>query len=420
MWIVGRSGPLWIVSFLLVFMVSTAPAAAAQSTEQEQVNAAVEPALVQLVVEWTGYIHNGESWSDEIVATAACTGFFVSDVGHVVTAGHCVDPVEGRRILIDEYLDQAVQEGFLLPEDVDFLRPVAYIAWVAEGLEDGAPIERMIYATQPKDVEGTVLHDERAVAQLLDFRSFEEGDIALLKLAVTDTPALPVASQEPQTGAPVTSVGFSGAVRGVTGPERTPRASFKTGSISSQQIQGTGVPVFEINADVSGGMSGGPTIDTYGNVLGVNSFGVSDDEQVFITGTADLRSFLERNSVPLAPVHAPGSPTWIFAIVAGAGVLFLAAAGLLVWHRVRRSRPATTPAPPPGPPTATPVPVPAEGALGPPASPPATLALPPAPPAEPPAETVAGPPQAATLCGCGHQNAATANFCANCGTRLAP
>ena len=54
-----------------------------------------------------------------------------------------------------------------------------------------------------------------------------------------------------------------------------------------------------MNADISGGMSGGPTVNANGEVIGVNSFTISGEEQAFnfITDTRDLNRFLQQNGV---------------------------------------------------------------------------------------------------------------------------
>ena len=141
--------------------------------------------------------------------------------------------------------------------------------------------------------------------QLVDYRPFEQGDVALLKADVTGTVPLPVTASDPTSGTAVTSVGFPGSVQSVVDASRV-RASFKTGSVSSQQISDQGVPRTEINADLSGGMSGGPTVDALGNVVGVNSSKINGDQAFnFITDASDLHQWLTARGVTLAPLNVP-------------------------------------------------------------------------------------------------------------------
>ena len=141
--------------------------------------------------------------------------------------------------------------------------------------------------------------------QLVDYRPFEQGDVALLKADVTGTVPLPVTAADPTSGTSVTSVGFPGSVQSVVDASRV-RASFKTGSVSSQQISDQGVPRTEINADLSGGMSGGPTVDSLGNVVGVNSSKINGDQAFnFITDASDLHDWLTAKGVTLAGTNVP-------------------------------------------------------------------------------------------------------------------
>jgi serine protease Do len=114
-------------------------------------------------------------------------------------------------------------------------------------------------------------------------------------------------------------------------------------------------------------MSGGPTVDEAGNVLGVNSFLLRNQQNFnFITDTTDLGAFIRQQGVnPLAPGATPGVetssgpigggpvsestedsggfPWWVLGVVA----LFLAAAGGgFVWYQRNRTRPVPAEQPP--------------------------------------------------------------------------
>ena len=116
---------------------------------------------------------------------------------------------------------------------------------------------------------------------------------------------LPVSATDPTSGTAVTSVGFPGSVQSVVDASRV-RASFKTGSVSSQQISELGVPRTEINADLSGGMSGGPTVDALGNVVGINSSKIVGDQAFnFITDASDLHGWLTAKGVTLTAANVP-------------------------------------------------------------------------------------------------------------------
>lgn len=337
--------------------------ASSSSGSLEDVYATVEPSVVQLGILWSGFVGlespEGMIWSEELEGGSYCSGFFVSPSGHIATAGHCVDPAVGRERLINVYLDTLVEDGTLTAAEAEETYASSANSFRVEGFDDGSPIEREVYVGQPKAVDGAVVSDP-VMAQVVDFRPFDEGDIALLKVEAGETPALPLAEQDPRSGAAVTAIGFPGSVSDFTDPTRV-RASFKSGTVSNQQVR-DGVAVTEVNADIGKGMSGGPTIDQYGNALGINSAGVDTDGNFnFITDTSDMREYLGARGISLAsPRSAPeaaatsepaaaatalpagdgrssGMPGWAWGVIAG--VLLLA--GLLGMLLMKRRTPAT-------------------------------------------------------------------------------
>ena len=81
-------------------------------------------------------------------------------------------------------------------------------------------------------------------------------------------------------GTEVVSVGYPASVDLVTDASFNP--SFKEGTISAEKTtEGGLLPVYEISAAVSGGMSGGPTVGLTGDVIGVNSFKIEGETQPF-------------------------------------------------------------------------------------------------------------------------------------------
>jgi S1-C subfamily serine protease len=402
---------------------TTSTATTSTATASTDVDATVEKSVAQLIVTWVGYVNyksaTGYTWTKKPVeAVISCSGFFVSTTGHMVTAGHCVDPAGGRKSVINEFLLEQVSAGNITEADAASILPGAISNWKVEGSDQGSPPARTIYVGQPKAVAGAVV-TEPLVAQMLDFRPSDEGDVALLKVEIPNTPPLSIATVDPKSGSALTSVGFPASVGSVVDTARI-RASFKSGTASSQQISPTGVAQTEVNADISPGMSGGPTVDSLGNVLGVNSFGILGETQAFnfITDTTDLRDWLLSRAVPLAPVKvAPVVSPKAAAPVAEAtpmGFVILAVLLLLVvggpwwlivrWRGRRRLRPSAL--------------APASVLAAAPA--PNQAAAAPVSPDVPPDVSSAIPPTSAVrYCGsCGVANPTGAKFCSGCGQRL--
>lgn len=276
-------------------VASVSPVADAASMNPQE----LEDSVVFLMTTVRGYVlyPGGENdeyiWSDEVTAISSCTGWMAGPAGEIVTAGHCVDQDEGRSMLIGTFLtDYDVSADMAMEAEIN---------WSVEGLKDGSDIEVEVGAKQP-DIDGATISDWVPV-QVVDVLPFEQGDLALLRAnglrSDSQPPEMTVAEEDPQTGDSVTSIGFPGAVADVSTSMAIQNPSFKTGTVSSRQVSPRGVAGYEINADISSGMSGGPTVNEAGHVVGVNSYTIRGENQAFnfITTTADLRRFLVKNGV---------------------------------------------------------------------------------------------------------------------------
>ncbi|MFE6254514.1 trypsin-like peptidase domain-containing protein [Agromyces sp. NPDC057865] len=404
--------------FAAAMVLSVAPTARAEETVEQQ----IEKSILLVGTTYSGYVlvpyDDGNEW-EPVEATSLCTGWFASPDGHIVTAGHCVDPDEGRSALLEQLLAELGQPELF--ED-------AYANWTVEGEADGSEVERTVQVIQPGDVEGAAITGDPLTAQVVDFQSFDDGDVALLRVAgMSDTPALAIAEENPVVGQELTAIGFPGSVSSVVDGARI-RASFKSGTASSQQVSTAGVAGTEVNADISPGMSGGPTVDPQGSVYGVNSYLIIGEQQNFnfITDTDNLQSFLTSNNVPftVAETVATGGEAaepektddtaatgagpfgLLWPVMGGLlGLVVLAGAVVLLVVLLRRRQPqaagvAAAPVPPGppvgGPPVAGPGPVHPGGGVAPMAPPAAPPAAPPmAPPAAAqPAAPSAGAPAA--------------------------
>ena len=331
-----------------MLLASPGTAAAAEVSDAEK-------SIVLVGVSWEGYVLHPDAtgapvWSAPVSVMSGCTGWFAAEDGHIVTAGHCVDPAEGRA---------AILQQFLVDNNMQDRAAEAFANWPVEGLEQGSDPVRVVQVVQPPAVEGAVITDPITV-QVVDHQPFADGDLALLKANGLSeaTPALPIAEEPAAIGDPVTSIGFPDTVAAVTDVSRI-RASFKSGTVSSSQVSPDGVAGTEVNAELSYGMSGGPTINERGEVLGVNSFITLGDATNFnfITDAAALRTYLERLDVELVPTSSapapstgttPASrtdekgffetiPVWAYA-VAGAGLVLVV--GLSTMAVALRRRPA--------------------------------------------------------------------------------
>ncbi len=344
-------------------------AAHAAPDTHEVLTSRVKPALVQLGIVMTGYVKyppttsgTPAQWSDKVEVDSTCTGFVVDPSGYIATAAHCVDSTseDVKSLFRQQFLSGALEDP--AADLAANLQAANANQWPVEGKETGAPPDVHVEVIQaPQD--GRVI-DSWTTVQVVANQKFSGGDNALLKLnGMPALKALPVSSTALEEGQDVTSVGFPANVGATTDQSRIQQPSFKSGTVSSNQVTPDGVAGTEVNADLSPGMSGGPTVDEQGNVVGVNSYTLTGNDQApqnfnFITSGEALATFLTQSGVDLQPVWAASEsnspPVWVWiAIAAGAVLIVLVIGGILLSRRGKKASPPApqgyAPGPYPGP-----------------------------------------------------------------------
>ncbi|TQM10785.1 trypsin-like peptidase domain-containing protein [Pseudonocardia kunmingensis] len=231
-----------------------------------------------------------------------CTGWFDTPTT-IATAGHCVDPEQGR-LAIDLQKGPSIDPGTGEPLPTPPVRPEP---------------ERVVYAFQPREMPGAVITSP-VVVRVDSFRPGEEGDTAKLEMhGMPPGKPLAIAPTAPRLGETVTSIGFPGLnidetdgvnLDALLSGGKTPAEVLQdsrlqpvntSGTITARQFR-NGVAVYQINADLAEGVSGGPTINSRGEVYGISSqMSVPFLGQNFnvITDTGMLREFLGHE--PLQP-----------------------------------------------------------------------------------------------------------------------
>lgn len=271
----------------------------ANADTQQYRPADLDKSIVWVAVTWDGTVTvpftDGTTEDKHASVQSFCTGWFVSTTGDIATAGHCV--TQDKELKLDLVSAVIKENNYDIKAsktdwDVEIDAPKVSVGQTTS--VSGGPFAGGNYLT----------------AQLVAAQAFDDGDNALLRVAdLTGTPALQIADGTPQTGEGITSIGFPGSVRAVSDFQRQ-SPSHKSGSVSSRQYSAHGVPSTEIDAAVSAGMSGGPTVNDAGKVIGINSFVITGESQPFnfVTDAKTLRDFLSGNGVNLAAPTPPAGP----------------------------------------------------------------------------------------------------------------
>jgi serine protease Do len=277
---------------------------ATQSTPEGKAAAVAEPAIAYLEMHWNAYVYmtspDYDFGVEQVSFATRCTGFFVNPNGYVATAGHCVDDgVNGAKdTAIRQAAVQLINDSGLDPSYLDQLYQLGKYYWRVEGTNAGSLPDREVFVQHGIAVSGKST-GEAWQARVIDVRDVTNGDIALLKVETTDMPMVALAKDANiDIGAPVLSIGYAGATDEVT--DATYEPSFKDGKVDQKTtLTGGAIPVYQTSAALSGGMSGGPTVDDNGDVVGVNSFTISGESQPFnyIMPSSLVQELLSRNSV---------------------------------------------------------------------------------------------------------------------------
>ena len=111
------------------------------------------------------------------------------------------------------------------------------------------------------------------------FRPLGKGDVALLKVEKHNLPSSELATDaDVNIGTSILAVGFPETTGRITDPSLDP--TNKSGKVSKKSTIAS-IPEYEIDAALSEGMSGGPTIELNGKVIGLNSSGPVGESQPF-------------------------------------------------------------------------------------------------------------------------------------------
>ncbi|MDZ7578293.1 MAG: trypsin-like peptidase domain-containing protein [Candidatus Nanopelagicales bacterium] len=256
------------------------------STPLEQVQALVQPAVVYEQITWTGWVYDITnsgyfSETEPFTVSFQCTGFIVNPDGYIATAGHCVNYENAvRDAIFAKAVDYAYANNYY--EARPSKATIATFArnWRIDGKSTKGQPDEAVSVAYGVSVSGEP-SGKALPARIIKSLAFDKGDVALLKIKAQDLTVVPLSNNaNTGVGTEVVSIGYPISVDLVTDANFNP--SFKEGSISAEKTTSGGLlPVYEISAAVSGGMSGGPTVSKVGDVIGVNSFGITGEPQSF-------------------------------------------------------------------------------------------------------------------------------------------
>lgn len=258
------------------------------------------PAVVWVRVHYDAWVITDRFGTYRSPVDVGCTGFIVNPQGYIVTAGHCLqDGMDGaQRDAITQVVDRLVADGFVSVFDRDRLIDnilVGNIEWQVEGELDNSRPDRTVHVVVGG---GNVKFGKPDAnggkpARVVEALEWKDGDVALLKLQRNGLPSILLSQTDDiQVGEELLSIGYpanaeEGESFGLTN---------RNGQINSEVNKGSsGVPFYETSAQLTPGMSGGPTVNLNGEVVGLASF--RNEDANYIVPASIILELLNRNGV---------------------------------------------------------------------------------------------------------------------------
>jgi len=265
---------------------SNASSAPESATPLERVRAYTQPSIVYIETTWTGYVYDTYNKlylndGNPISTGGGCTGFVLTEDGYIGTAGHCVNtPETGEPAIYEQAAQWALDTGYYQSADLSIDDVLGFNDYVIMDQGGRRAKPQMKVTVAWAESAGGVETSKGLPARVVKWQKFAQGDGAVLKVEESGLNSLPLAETDIEVGTDVIAVGYPGSVDTVADPDFSP--SFKEGTVSSQKTMSGGLTtVYEISAAMSGGMSGGPTVNLDGEVVGINSFGPAVETQQF-------------------------------------------------------------------------------------------------------------------------------------------
>jgi S1-C subfamily serine protease len=252
------------------------------------------------------------------------SGFFVSDKGHVVTNAHVVthDKGEKANIFASCFSETDARKGFdalkakfpelagLEKDDLAQLLKVILYAYGHAAAKHGRfEGKRYLAALLPPPTESGGTAPRKYPAQVLQAgKAYPGKDVAVLKVEGKKFSTLQVGDDSSvQVGSQIYVVGFPGHAWNPQRLDSASRleASITGGIISARKHSPDGWLVFQTDAAISGGNSGGPVFDSKGAVIGIATLTAVDPTSGgrvegihYVVPSSVIKEFLDRVRTP--------------------------------------------------------------------------------------------------------------------------
>jgi len=289
-------GSIWLI-LVVVITLASPPTVSQQDIGTTVMLEKVRSAVVLIITQVKGYI----IWEEavqvlrelglppiiEASATSFGSGFIVTPNGYIVTNGHVVNDFESEldrvRPLLRNYaktIAKAIEERRgerLSDQDIQDIFTEVVEAYLTNRLKI-QDYSVTVYVGAGRVVSGIGNIGKLYTSRIVLSTPAEKEDIAVLKIEVNNAPSLKVSPQDVRVGDRVWALGYPGAVafHEILSVETLLEPTITGGIVSGYRLKVTGVNVMQSDVNVHHGNSGGPVVNSKGEVIAVTSFGAID------------------------------------------------------------------------------------------------------------------------------------------------
>lgn len=210
------------------------------------------------------------------------SGFVFQENGYIVTNAHVVSPNTLKRKLVSEKALASLYENALTLSDDEldgllkegkegFVQTIFSILFEKSTFD----LKREVRVLDPGRMERTIteaITEGQPAEVLVESPNFLSGgtDAAILKIDKVKAPALGFSPKEVAVGDRVYISGYPATAE--TGQRSSGEVTFTGGVVSAVRISPEGKKIYQTDAKVSEGSSGGPVLNEEGKVVGIVTF----------------------------------------------------------------------------------------------------------------------------------------------------
>jgi S1-C subfamily serine protease len=229
----------------------------------------------------------------ELSVGAIGTGFILNDKGYVATNCHVIDLVQDEDQTKRGFAEQIIVElaknfisglskslnATLTDEEKNFILNGLATYYLSTGSLQVDKIEKDYGVRFGIDVSGIKVEQVKQASVVTKGQAIPGKDVAILKIEAKDIPTVLLGEEtSTQEGDKIYVMGFPGdaTFHPMVGAESVFVPTFTQGIVSAIKTAKTGWNLYQIDAAVDHGNSGGPVFNEKGEVIGLATFGTVD------------------------------------------------------------------------------------------------------------------------------------------------